>query len=277
MESQPEQQPIQPPVTEERGRSSIEFPYFDLDSAREVAEAIREVGATSCDPASLATKLNMAPDGGGFRMRLVGAKTFGVINYGRAAAGLVELTELGRQIVDPQTQRRAKLDSFLYIPLYKALFERLKGQVLPPPPAMERLIETMGVAPKQKDKARQVFMRSAKQAGLFELSSDRMTPPPLVSQGASSNHPTPAHEDTKDRKHSSHSHSGGGGGDQLHPFIRGLIDKLPVPDSEWDLSARAKWLTTAANIFDLMYTDPNPSGLVVTLRGSTLTITSGDD
>jgi hypothetical protein len=276
MESQAEQQPSVAPAAEERGRSSIEFPYFDLDSAREVAEAVREVGATSCDPASLAAKLNMAPDGGGFRMRLVGAKTFGVINYGRAAAGLVELTPLGQQMVDPQTQRRAKLDSFLSIPLYKALFERLKGQVLPPPPAMERLIESMGVAPKQKDKARQVFMRSAKQAGLFELASDRMTPPSLVGQSASQPSQAAAHDEPKEKRHISHG-GHGGGGDQLHPFIRGLIDKLPAPDTEWDLSSRAKWLTTAANIFDLMYTDPNPSGLVVTLRGSTLTITSGDD
>jgi hypothetical protein len=272
MESQNEA-PAPQPASEERGRSSVDFPYFDLDSGQEVAEAVREVGVTACDPASLATKLNMAPDGGGFRMRLLTAKTFGLIAYGRAAGGMVELTDLGRQIADPQTQRRARLDAFMAIPLYRTLFDRLKGQVLPPPPAIERLMESMGVAPKQKDKARQVFMRSAKQAGLFELSNDRMTLPPSVNTNA----PSPAAPAATADEHPQRRRAGGGGGDDhLHPFIRGLIDKLPPPDSDWDLPSRAKWLTTAANIFDLMYQGSSDTGIKVKLEGSTLSIATGD-
>ena len=38
------------------------------------------------------------------------------------------------------------------------------------------------------------------------------------------------------------------------PLIEGLFSKLPTPESEWPLQARQKWLQTAANIFDLMYT-----------------------
>lgn len=256
---------------EERGRSTVEFPYFDLDSAVEIAQAVRDLGVTSCDPASLATKLNMAPDGGGFRMRLITSKVFGLINYGRSAGGQVELTDLGQTVTDPSTERRGRLDAFMSISLYRTLFERLKGQVLPPPPAIERLMETMGVAPKQKDKARQVFLRSAKQAGLFELSNDRMTPP--ANLGAVNAAPPPAatgaaeHQSARKR----------GGDDDRHPFIRGLIDKLPPPDSNWDLASRAKWLTTAANIFDLMYVDNDPSGVQVVLKGRTLSIDVGGE
>lgn len=45
-----------------------------------------------------------------------------------------------------------------------------------------------------------------------------------------------------------------------HPLIAGLFDKLPEPDGEWPLQARLKWLQTAANIFDLMYTAKDADG-----------------
>lgn len=260
------------PVTEERGRSTVDFPYSDLDSAVEIAQTVRQLGFISCDPASLAAKLNMAPDGGGFRMRLITSKTFGLITYGRAASGSVELTSIGQLVSDQATERRGRLEAFMAIPLYKALFDRLKGQVMPPPPAIERLMENMGVAPKQKDKARQVFQRSAKQAGLFELSNDRLTIPPSLNTPSSAIEPaTPVAERLVN--------GDDGGSDtrsRLPPFIQGLIDKLPPPDAEWDLVARAKWLTTAANIFDLMYTGGNDLGLKVKLEGSTLSVTAGD-
>lgn len=254
----------------QRGRSTIDFPYFDLDNGVEIATVVRELGHTSCDPASLATKLNMAPDGGGFRMRLIAAKTFGLINYGRSVGGLVELTDLGQKITDPQTERTGRLESFMIVGLYKAMFDRLKGQVLPPPPAIERLMETLGVAPKQKDKARLVFMRSAKQAGLFELSAERMTVPANLSATPPL---TPAPEKVAASPDTRYS-VGGGASD--HPFIQGLIGKLPPADSEWDLVSRAKWLTTAANIFDLMYQGGNELGIKVRLEGSTLSVSIGD-
>ena len=33
------------------------------------------------------------------------------------------------------------------------------------------------------------------------------------------------------------------------PLIRGLLNRLPEPDSVWSLNDRIKWLRTAANIF----------------------------
>ncbi|EJN02823.1 hypothetical protein [Herbaspirillum sp. YR522] len=271
-ETSPQTPPANAP--EERGRSTVEFPYFDLDGSSDVAQAVYQLGFTSCDPASLATKLNMAPDGGGFRMRLIAAKTFGLLNYGRATGGSIELTELGQAVASPETERRGRLDAFMSIPLYKSLFERLKGQILPPGPALDRLMEQMGVAPKQKDKARQVFLRSAKQAGLFELANDRMTLPPSVTS-ASANTPsgtsTSAQPATQTSENGTKAQTS-----NLHPFIQGLIEKLPPADSEWDLISRAKWLTTAANIFDLMYKGGNDLGIKVTLEGTTLSVIAGD-
>ena len=36
-------------------------------------------------------------------------------------------------------------------------------------------------------------------------------------------------------------------------LVQGLIERLPKPDSEWSFDDRAKWLRTAASIFDLVY------------------------
>lgn len=55
----------------------------------------------------------------------------------------------------------------------------------------------------------------------------------------------------------------------LHPFIVGLLQKLPPPDAEWAYEQRAKWLTTASNIFDLMYAAPldGDKSIAVTITG----------
>ena len=57
--------------------------------------------------------------------------------------------------------------------------------------------------------------------------------------------------------------AGPGGGDfgDLDPFIVGLLRTLPTAGDEWDLAGRIKWLTTAANIFDLIY--KGEGGIVV--------------
>jgi hypothetical protein len=36
-------------------------------------------------------------------------------------------------------------------------------------------------------------------------------------------------------------------------LIKGLVNRLPKPDSTWSLDNRAKWLRTAASIFGLVY------------------------
>ena len=39
-------------------------------------------------------------------------------------------------------------------------------------------------------------------------------------------------------------------------LIQGLVERLPAPDTVWSVDERAKWLRTAASVFDLVYTDP---------------------
>jgi hypothetical protein len=175
------------------------------------------------------------------------ARSFGVLNYDR---GDVELTDLGIHILDPKHEKAACADAFLAVPLFKEMFDKLNGQLLPPVAAIERIAENLGVAPKQKDKARQVFMRSAKQAGYFDLDAERLTTPP----NTKNKHGTSESKSFDEPKGKESGSGGSSGGDDYHPFIVGLLQKLPAPESEWTYEGRAKWLSTAANIFDLLYT-----------------------
>ena len=116
-----------------------------------------------------------------------------------------------------------------------------KGTTLPPARALERVMVEMGVASKQASKARQVFDKSAEQAGFFEGGKDRLVKPGKLGpeyDGSSSQ------EDniTRDKGGSG---SGGGGDDNLgqyDPFIQGLLNRLPNSDSEWSMKDRANWL-----------------------------------
>ena len=57
------------------------------------------------------------------------------------------------------------------------MYEQYRGQVLPPPPAIERHMEQLGVSPKQKGRARQVFHKSAQYAGYVDPGSGRFIRP----------------------------------------------------------------------------------------------------
>ena len=56
-------------------RSTIEFPYGDLDSALDVVRGVHSVGGTNCEYDQLAAQMGMEAKGGGFRTRVNSAKT----------------------------------------------------------------------------------------------------------------------------------------------------------------------------------------------------------
>jgi hypothetical protein len=241
----------------ERGRSTISFPYNDLDDVVNVAKAVQAVGGTSCHWDELAAKLGAASSNSGtFRLRLLAAKTFTVLTYDK---GVVTLTSLGSRICDPQQERAARVEAFLAVPLYFKVYEEFKSGSLPPISGLENFMVKVGVAEKQKDKARQVFQRSAKQAGFSEY-ADRLVMPSIKASAAAPAAPVVEPEPEKKKKVRDEDE------DDLHPFIKGLLTKLPKPDDEWTQEGRAKWLETAANIFDLLYKNSDDNNRVISIR-----------
>jgi len=235
--------------SEGRKRSAIGFPYDDLKSAVELAQAIHNnVGSGECADDQLSAWTNQSPKSSGYRMQIAAARMFGLIDS--AVAGRYRLSQLGRLVVDPKRDREARAQAFLRVPLYNAVFEKYRGGVIPPAAALERDMEGLGVAGKVKDRARRVFERSAQQAGFFEQGRNRLVMPGIAERGEDGGTPP---KDEEQRKNGGNAGGGGSNTPGMHPFIQGLLRTLPDPDADWPLAQRVKWLQTAANIFDLIY------------------------
>ena len=227
-------------------RSTIAFPYTDLEDAFSVVDAIHANAGTGCSVDQLAAYLKHSAKSGAFRLKLSTARIFGLVETEK---GMVSLTPLGRRAVDMTLRGPAGRDAFYEVPLYLAVFQKYTGHLLPPVAALEREMAGLGVAKKQTHKARQAFERSAEQAGFFEQGHDRLVEPTF--RGQTEPQPLP----TAPKPMYGGGGGGGGGGKDLHPFIVGLLDTLPPPATTWSKQDRQKWLQTAENIFALIYQD----------------------
>ena len=240
-----------------RERSTIRFPYDDLQSAIGVAHAVHVLGGR-CETDQLAGELKYSSvDNGAFRMRVATARTFGLITTARDG---ISLTPTGRKVVDPGQEADGRVEAFLNVPLYLAVYDRFRGGVLPPASGLENVFDELGVASKQTDKARQAFQRSAEQAGFFSHGNDRLIAPTIG--------PRPSRGEEETRRSEA---SGTAGYDDTaavgpdassilsQPLVRGLIEALPEPGSEWSDGEREEWLTLARSIFGFVYKTSRPA------------------
>ncbi len=233
-----------------RERSKIQFPYNPLNDGIEIAKAIHQNGGQqgTMDQVAAWSK-HETTNSGAFKLKLYASRMFGLIEI---EGDTVRLTELGNEILDPQKERLARAAAFLRVPLYGELYAKYKGKMLPGDMGLEEEMITLGVAPKQKDRARRIFQHSAQQAGLFALGRDRLILPGgmLIQQKPKEQQP-PVHDEQSawGELHQPQPSSNS----DLHPFIRGLLQSLPKPETTWPLEKRKQWLQTAENIFNLIY------------------------
>lgn len=237
---------------EARQRSTIAFPYMPLKDAVELAEAIHgNVGLGECDDDQLAAWTGQSTKSSGFRVQISSARQFGLITS--EAGGRYRLTNLGRMIVDPNQAREAKAQAFLNVPLYRAIFDKYRGGVLPSQAAaLEREMVGMGVSDKVKDRARQTFERSAEQAGYFEHGKNRLVMPAVSTVRA----PTEAAPDEENKGSGG---SGGGPPAGVDPIIQGLLARLPPSGADWSEKDRDLWLELLRGSFKLIYKDAGPA------------------
>ena len=246
-------------TTGQRTRSTITFPYQHLESCVEVARAVHAVGGDACQWNQLAARLNQSPGGGGFRQRMISARTFGLLDYAKQR---VQLTDIGRACIDQSREMAGRESAFLHVPLFNDMFGKLDGHPLPPNVAIEQQMVELGVAPKQAGKARQAFHRSATHAGYFEISPDRMTKP---SHGGE-----PSQEEHSDIGERDDERVGGGdppSGPPVHPLIAALLGQLP-PETEGEFEQRRCliWLQMMLSSLTLIYGDSAEELLEIEVR-----------
>jgi hypothetical protein len=238
-----------------RFRSEIEFPYSDLQSAVELAQTINDRAGSSADNEELAVWMGQTAAGGTFRTRLGAAKMFGLIDTGQ---GRATLTPLGRDALENSgNAHAARITAFLNVELFKAMYDQFKGGALPPPPAIERQVAELGVSPKQKERARQTFMKSAQYAGFIDTSTGRFVKPGIVQKDEGQRQQEKPVECDRQR-------TGGGGGNEnppIDPIIAGLLARLPKSGDVWPIAERKLWLQLLEGSFQLIYKDAGPAKL----------------
>lgn len=239
-----------------REQSSISFPYVDLYAAVEIAQAIYDRSGTGpCDLTSVASEFGDFV-GGAFRLKTSAARIFDLVE--KRGRSEVRLTESGRQILSEDESSRAKAEAFLRVPLYAAVYKKYKGGKLPPRRDLETEMKDLGVPAKQVDKARQVFERSARQAGFFESSDNRLIFPTSTKPqiGNTSTVARPPMMDSDERIESFLADTGLLGRFRRDdPLIIGLVERLPVAGSAWSDEARIAWLRLANSIFNVAFTE----------------------
>jgi hypothetical protein len=239
-----------------RQRSAIAFPYTDYDNVSVLANAIHEhAGHGTCSSGQLSAWTDQSAKSSGFRTQIAAARLFGVIEY--ADSDSLRLTDLGRRILDPAKANVAKAEAFLKVPLFKALFYRYKDGVTPPASALEREIQGLGVAEKQKARARQVFESSAQQTGFRSIAPNRLVMPAMVLKD----------EKPADEKPKKNGDGGDGTGLNLDPLLVALLNKIPEQGQDWPAEKRLRWFRTfAMNVSQVYDGDATPIELQIELK-----------
>lgn len=228
-----------------RDRSTIDFPYLSLEAAEEVARALySRVGHGSCELDELAAEMRHSVSGA-VRQKTAAARVFGVVEKdGRSA---FVLSNIGRRIVEESSRPIGRVEAFLAVPLYEKIFEKYRGHNLPPAQALEREMESLGVASKQTDRARQAFERSAAYAGFFDDGKDR-----LIRPRAAQLPPSHTQQEGAGKKRGS---ADDYDPPDVDPIIQGLLAKLPKSGLVWPESQRELWLELLKGSFKLIYKD----------------------
>ena len=241
-----------------RDRSTTTFPYSDLGAAIEVARTIKAKAGISCEKDQLAAWMGHTATSGTFRSRHSSARLFGLIKTERS--GRVMLTDLGQDILNPGKADRAKTKAFLNVDLFQKMYEAYKGNPLPPSTALKHTVGSFGVTPKQEDRARQTFTKSAEVANFIDPQTGIFIAPGFPEDNETVTQTTPSID--------SDSEPGKNGGQdvgkstlppKLDPIILGLINRLPNPGDVWPIEERTLWLDILDGSFKLVYKDDNYS------------------
>jgi hypothetical protein len=239
------------PGARTRENSQVAFPWYDLDTAISVARAIIEGGGLPVTRDQLAGSLRIAPTGGNFMLKTGSARIFGLLEL---VQGKFQLTQLGFSILDKDEakEKAAKAEAFLNVPLYRRVYDEFRGKALPPRPhGLESAFIQFGVPTKSRKIARQVFDRSGRQAGFFNVDPDRLIEPIIGPGGAIERQSPDMGMEASSRAYSAPQQiTSPTGSFELDELVRGLLRRLPKPGEKWSAERKAKWLNTLSQNLD---------------------------
>ena len=230
----------------------VPLPQVHLAACVPIVRAIHEVGGNACEWDQVAVKLELAPKGGRFRLLMLASRWFKLLNY---RGQDVTLSNLGVGLLDAGTHKSSLVAAFLSVDLYRKLYEDWKGSPLPPAPAIENRMVAEGVTRAQAARSRQRFIRSARDAGFFEMGRDRLVKPSLVRQDSASSsdqvgkdaQPTDPRGDSGARPTPS--------GLQLPRLVEDTLAKMPITQELEEMLSWDRWLKGFVTVLGMEYPD----------------------
>ena len=246
-----------------RAKSGMVGPYYTLDSSIKVPAMIHEKGGGSCSVDQLVSWLGYSSTkNGGYLTRISAAKAFGLI---ASQGDQFVITERARSIISPvmgEDAAAAKVDAFLSVPLFAAVYEKFKGVPLHPEVGLKNLFEnTFKVVPDRVAPSLRIFYESAQTAGFFEASGDRTRLVKTSFKNGKGKTDTPPPIDDvpplDEKKTGGGGGSGGtGGGEDLsgiHPALLGLLKNLPAVGQTLGPKRRAALIAAFTSTINFVY------------------------
>jgi hypothetical protein len=239
------------PQGKRKPRSEIKYPYYDLEDAIKVARAVRDRGGGKCTLDQLARFLDAkSTASGAFRSRIAGAALFGLVE---ASSGSVTSTKRAQRILSPEYPEdveQAKIDAFLGVPLFKAVYDHYRGQALPADVGLKNTLEhEFGVVKARVATAHRVLMSSAQEAGFFSTGKGHLVEPLIK----------PRTDDEGESKPEGHEHKPPPPGGTpppppsgIHQVLQGWLQLLPT-NGEWTKQERDTWLQGFTAAIDMLH------------------------
>jgi hypothetical protein len=153
---------------QKRMRSPYLFPAYDFGTANLIASKVELDGGGTLSEESLAMALRMSVKSSGFQLKALTARQFGLlIKQGNTLL----TTPRAKAIIKPTTEdekRKALVDSFLELPLFREVATRYKGTPLPQGQAFRNILEReFGIPSKRVTDAERVLIDTARQTGVL--------------------------------------------------------------------------------------------------------------
>lgn len=155
-------------------RSQYLFPVYDLGVALNVTQRVEEDGGGRLTEETLAINMGASAKSSAFRLKTLTARQFGLLDKSR---GMLSTTQRAKAVFKPTAageRERALRDSFLSMPLFRAVADRFRGQPLPDGDALRNVLEReFGVGHERVQSAERMLLDSARDSGCLVTNNGR--------------------------------------------------------------------------------------------------------
>ena len=157
-----------------RQRSAYLFPAYAFATALDIARRVEESGGGALTEETLAVDLGLSVKSSGYRLKTLTARQFQLLNK---QGGGLSTTATAKAILKPTSSLDAQngyRQSFMAVPLFRAVAERFKGQFLPDSQSLRNVLEReFQVDRARVQQAEKVLLESARDMQLLTRNEDK--------------------------------------------------------------------------------------------------------